>query len=204
MCNFEEYDASKAEAEKLVRAKIQDVVSELANFDSLYGYDGSGTDRNLKLELIGSVMKDEAVKLNHFTYSDVYYGRCGDREGSYSGLITWLSEHELKQHMLAFAKQTKDYCHHRFLASMSAYGFYYHNHDESSDFSCVEYETSLNNVSEKDIYSEVEFAELKRQRDEAAKKKQDAEEAQRKAAVEKRERDELDRLKSKYERGCNV
>jgi len=200
MCDFAEYDESKAKELAVLTTKAKELMDEIETFESIYD-DCSNEPSPLKLEIIGRFLKGWRTKLNVFSYDDIYHSRCGDREGSESSLITWLSESELKQHMLEFAKKNPgNYCHHKFLYSMyqADYGIYSSDEYAHGLQGCNE--ISLNSIKEKDIYAAEEFAEIERKRKEELLKQQQAAEAVRLAAIEQRERAEFERLKSKFEK----
>jgi hypothetical protein len=206
-CNHEyhEYEAEKAKELESLRAKLAEFQTAFQQFVSFYEYDGSSTIEMLKREVAGSMLRGSDRILNYFEYDTVYYNRCGDRDGEASGLLTWLEESELKKHMAEYARKNKgNYCHHKFLASMSDYGITMRSYESLPEMYGAN-TISLSHISEKDIYSSEEFAEIEKIRAEEARKKKEAEDAARLAATEKREREEFERLKKKFEKeNCNV
>lgn len=196
-CYQEEYDYEEDKKNDVNRIinKINDLKRDLEDFEV---HHDNETLNDFKRQIIGFCLKGYQV-LNFF-YCDDVYRRCGYLEGEATGLLTWLSFSELKEHMTNYALKNKgNYCHHAFLRTMSEYGMLLNSDDHLPDFP-YEYvmDISLSSISEKDIYSEAQLAEIKKAKEEAEQKKKAAEEAARLEAVEKKERAEFERLKVKF------
>lgn len=198
-CQEYEYDYEEDKKNDVNRIinKINDLKKDLEDFEV---HHDDQTLNRFKRQVAGFILKGYQV-LNFFYYDDVYRNRCGHRSGESTGLLTWLEEWELKEHMTKYALEHKgNYCHHAFLRTMSEYGLLLHDANEHLPDFPYEYvmEVSLSSISEKDIYSEAQLAEIKKAKEEAEQKKKSAEEAARLEAIEKKERAEFERLKAKF------
>lgn len=160
--------------------------------------DSDGRIQSLKSDIFVDLVQT-GLRFNHFYYDDTHYGRCGDYyDGHCAGLLTTLSEFEVKKLMRQFAEQHRgNYCHHKFLESMKSYGIYYSG---DPSFSSLEYmtEIDLKNITEKDLYSEQTYSVIIKEREEAAKKKAEAEANSRRILAERQERETYEKLKQKY------
>ena len=145
----------------------------------------------------------EGARLTNYYYDDTYY-RCGDRYGDEFGLLSPLSEHEFREKMREFAlKNPGNYCHRKFLRSMTNYGIFYEGSSSDLEFDGISHSVALHSISESDIYTDEEFAEITRKREEEKRLKVEQERAVAVAKREQQEREQYEKLKVKFEQKGN-
>lgn len=181
------------EAKKQATGLIETLKALIEEYD-----DSDGEIRSLQSDIFVDLVQ-AGLRFNHFYYDDTHYGRCGDYyDGHNSGLLTTLSEFEIKKLMRQFAEQHRGgYCHHKFLESAKNYGIYYTG---EPSFSSQEYmtEIDLKQITEKDLYSEQTYSEIIKEREEAARRLAAVEAEKRRMVAEKQEREVYEKLKQKY------
>ena len=183
-----------------VKEAFDVALSKLKAFTDEFGvwdYD----DKQFKNKVLKALFVDANFKLNCYSYDDRTY-HCGSSDGHYSYLISPLSEEEIKEHMREFFdKNPNDFCMHKFLASMSEYGHHMTSY-ESIDFNSsniLDYEVNFNGLKEKDILSAEKYSEIVAAREKEEKEKREAQARQAQVRLEAQEKEQLARLKRKYE-----
>lgn len=186
-----------------VMNKFEDAFKALDELRNTYDIEVDEWQPKLNSFVLENLFKEFNFKFNCFSYSDYSY-RCGSSDGYYSYLITYLSEEEVKERMRVFAeKDVKGYCHHAFLRSLENEGMVVTSGESTlSDLygnSLVNYEISFDNIEEKDILSPEKYSAIIAAREEVARLKREKEEAERLAQIEKKEREQYERLRKKFE-----
>lgn len=191
----------KQEFEK-VKENFDLAFSELKKYNEEWA-EWDVKDENFEMKILNRFIFEFDAKFNCFTYDDTSY-RCGDKTGHFSAIVTTLTLSEMKVKMKEYfqkcVENSKSFCRHEFLSSISDLGVIYSGYGSSSfdldGHACNEY--SLNNINEKDIFSAEEYSEIIKKREEDIRKKREAEELLRRQKVEEAERKQYEELKKKY------
>lgn len=199
----EEYELQKQKDFENVKEKFESAFSELKKYNEEWA-EWNVQDENFEMKTLNRCLFEFGFKLNCFTYDDTSYNRCGDRTGNFSAIVTTLTLYEVKIKMKEYfqncVKNSKSFCRHEFLSSISNFGIIYCGYCSSSfDFDGdALYHYSLNNINEKDIFSSEEYSEIIKKREDDVRKKREAEELLRKQRIEEAERKQYEELKKKY------
>jgi len=127
---------------------------------------------------------------------------CGDYEYENWGLITPLSEKEVKARMKEYAEQHIGKYHHgEFLLSLSDEGITCHdtNGDYLPEFGgdLLGEEIDLTSIKEADIYSKETYSKIVKQREEEERRKLEEQRRKREEAQKKRDLAAYEKLKKK-------
>lgn len=201
--DYTDYEASKAVVVQRIESQLADIRESLREIRDVYE-DSNGEVASLLREFALELGQRAELKLNLYSYDDIYHNRCGDRDGTRTELLTYASFDEIKQRMNSYAKECvkkgEKYCHHEFLSSLTDLGILHRYSDDLSDAGgdFINYEERLNSIKEKDMFSAEEYAEILAKREADAKAKKDAEAAAVKAKQEQQERDQYEKLRAKF------